>query len=109
MQSSYRPPLKTANFIDRIVHLMQHNIEIVDLTQHLDFHLSTPIPLLLHVPNVLVYVLIILNEPLIGLLVCLDVLHCRLPVLVVHLLIALQLVCYRTEEAVAIPLHFLQT
>ena len=74
-------------------------------TQCLKFELATPCTIFFNVSQVSLDCLIILDERCIHVLVFLNVFDRLLPVLLVKLLVAVELISYRAEQAVAITAH----
>ena len=89
-----------------MVDLVHYDIKIINIGQRIHLNLVAPNPILRHILTVLLNRLIILNKELIHLLVFEDVLHGPLSVNLVLAFVALELVGYGPEEAVAITLHF---
>jgi hypothetical protein len=105
MQTGYRTPGEVAKGHTWVVNLMDKVIEPVGHAQCLKLELAAPSTIFFYVAQVSIDGLIILNERRIHVLVFLDMFDCFLPVLLVKLLVAVQLISYRAEQAIAIPAH----
>lgn len=90
----------------RIVDLVHHDIEVVDLGEGIHLKLATPTAILPDPADVVLYLLIVFDEKLVQFLVLFDVVSALLPVHAIVLFSAFELVTESAEHTVSIGTHF---
>lgn len=92
VNSGDRSPVVVSEGHAWVVDLMDDVVELEHRTESGEFDLAAPCPVLLHVGEVLVNRLVVLNEGSKVISVRSDVIDCLLPVLTMQLLLPLQLI-----------------